>query len=234
MAGTPAADESIIGDECHIVSAAPGGPRSDSAFPHGSLDDYSNLLLLCKVHHKLVDDQDAEFPVSSLMELKKKHEEWVSDKLDASGFHDESRTGRQAREHAPSFLSRIRSGREVLALVTNACAYATYYDDLRTEVEEELVAGFVQDAQDWGELELESVRDRMRAARSLDEHLGDLEEARFWVFGGRELQIAEGKSGPYDWPVAHVRVLRSSNPEIVRSARSAKHGDEGPGREDAG
>ena len=234
MAGTPAADESIVGDECHIVSAAPGGPRHDSAFPRRSLDDYTNLLLLCKVHHKQIDDQEAEFSMSSLTELKKRHEEWVSAKLDASGAHDESRTGRQGREHAPAFLSRIRSGREVLALVTNVCAYATCYDDLRTEAEEEIVAGFLQDAQDWGELELESVRDRMRAARFLDEHLGDLEEAGFWVFGGRELQRADGQSGRYDWPVAHVQILRSSNPEIVRLVGSAKHGAADPGREDAG
>ena len=135
---------------------------------------------------------------------------------------------------APAFLSRIRSGREVLGIVTSACAYATYYDDLRTEAEEDLVAGFLQDAQDWGELDLELVRDRMRAARSLDDHLRVLEDAGFWVFGDRELQTADGRTGPYDWPVAHIRVLRASNPEIVRLVRPAEHGDEGPRNEDAG
>ena len=56
MAGNPVDDDSIIGDECHIVSAATNGPRYDPDFPDDQLDDYSNLLLLCKVHHKLIDD----------------------------------------------------------------------------------------------------------------------------------------------------------------------------------
>lgn len=227
MAGTPAADDSIIGDECHIVSGAPSGPRHDPTFPHGGQDDYSNLLLLCKVHHKLIDDQEEKFPASSLVELKARHEEWVSNRLDASGFPDSAGEAGKDPRPAPAFLSRIRSGRELLAIVTSACAYATYYDDLRTEAEEDLVAGFLQDAQDWGELDLDSERDRMRAARSLDEHLRDLEDAGLWVFGGRELQIAEGKTGPYDWPVAHVRVLRSSNPEIRLVRPDPRHEDAG-------
>ena len=57
MAGTPVDDESIVGDECHIVSAVSTGPRHDPEFPREKLNDHANLLLLCKVHHKLIDDQ---------------------------------------------------------------------------------------------------------------------------------------------------------------------------------
>lgn len=229
LAETPIADESIVGDECHIVSAAYGGPRHDPVFPEARLNEYSNRLLLCKVHHKLIDDQELEFPASRLAEIKRRHEKWVSDKLDASGSLDRAGKAGQDRKHTPSFLSRTRSGREVLAMVTNACAYATYYDDLRSEAEADLVAGFLQDAQDWGELDLEFVRDRMQAARSLDEHLRDLEKAGFWVFCGRELQTYEGESGRrHDWPVAHVRVLRNSNPGIIRLGGPVEQGDENP------
>ena len=57
MAGTPVDDELIVGDECHIVSAVSTGPRHDPEFPREKLNDHANLLLLCKVHHKLIDDQ---------------------------------------------------------------------------------------------------------------------------------------------------------------------------------
>ena len=74
MAGTTVDDESIIGDECHIVSGVSGGPRYDPDFADEKVDDYSNLLLLCKVHHKLIDDQELEYTASRLTKLKASHE----------------------------------------------------------------------------------------------------------------------------------------------------------------
>ena len=219
-------DESIIGDECHIVSAVSGGPRHDRNFPQEKVNDYSNLLLLCKVHHKLVDDQEVEYSALRLTKTKMDHEKWVSEQLDSSTAKAGRGCTSQVLGNSPDFLHRIRSGREVLDIVTNTCAFASYYDDLRNEEEDELVAGFLQNAQDWGELGLESVGDRMRAARSIDEEIRELEEAGFWVFGGREKQSLQGGVGSeVEWPVAHVRVLRSSNPEIIVVDDCAKQGE---------
>ena len=58
--------------------------------------------------------------------------------------------------------------------------------------------------------------DSIRASRSLDEHISDLKQVRLWVFGCREKRVLEGGTGPeIDWPVAHIRVLRNTNPEIT-------------------
>lgn len=64
---------SIVGDECHIVSRAPNGPRHDP-FYAGDPDDYDNLLLLCKADHKQVDDQTGTYSVEKLKQLKAQHE----------------------------------------------------------------------------------------------------------------------------------------------------------------
>ena len=214
--GAPVDDESIVGDECHIVSAHSGGPRHDPEFAHKELNDYSNLLLLCKVHHKLIDDQPSEYTASRLANIKANHEKWVSEQLDTSGSHTRPVRIRRAAKNTPAFLRRIRSGKELLDIVTDACAYAPHYEDLRNRTEDELVAGLLQDAQDWDELELDSVLERMRAARSLEDQIEKLERAGFWVFGCREQQILEGGTGPNtDWTVAHIRVLRDTNPEII-------------------
>ena len=216
MPDTPVDDESIVGDECHIVSARAGGPRHDPECDHKKLNDYSNLLLLCKVHHKLIDDQASEYTASRLENIKAGHEKWVSEQLDPAGSRTRRLRIRRAAENTPAFLRRIHSGKELLDIVTNACAYALHYDDLCNGKEDELVAGFLQDAQDWGELGLDSVRDRMHAARSLDDYIEELERAGLWVFGCREQQILQGGTGPNtDWPVAHIRVLRDTNPEII-------------------
>ena len=214
--GTHVDDESIIGEECHIVSAVPGGPRYDPDFAHARVDKYANLLLLCRVHHKLIDDQEIRYTVSYLANLKASHETWVSAQLDSSNSDTRPLRIRQVPENIPVLLQHIRSGKELLAIMSNACAYVPHYDDLRDETEDELVACFLQDAQDWGELGVESVSDRIRASRSLDEHVRDLERAGFWVFGCREKRVIEGGTGPKtDWPVAHIRVLRNTNPEIT-------------------
>ena len=223
--GTPSDDDSIVGDECHIVSPVSGGPRHDPEFPRDKLNDYANLLL-CKVHHKQIDDQQSEYPPSRLTKIKADHEQWVFDQLGSARSRPRPTHVRRVAENMPSFLRRIRSGKELLDIVTNACAFAPHFDDLRSEVEDELVAGFLQDAQDWGELGPESVRDQMRATRSLDEHIGELEKAGFWVFGFLEKMILEGGTGAdTDWPVAHIQVLRDTNPEIIVSGAPSKKCD---------
>ena len=214
--GTPVDDESIIGDECHIEFASSGGPRHNPESAQEKLDDYGNLLLLCKVHHKLIDDQTSEYSVSHLVEIKVRHEKWVSEQLEALGSEKRPLRIRRVEKDGPAFLSRIRSGKELLHIVTDACEFAPQYDELRGRKEDELVAGFLQEAQDLGKLGLDSVSDMMLASRSLDDDIEEFERAGFWVFGYREHFILEGAVGPdNDWPVAHVRVLRNTNPEII-------------------
>lgn len=48
--------ESAVGDEAHIVARSPGGPRFRE-MEEGVVDSYENRILLCKVDHKVVDDQ---------------------------------------------------------------------------------------------------------------------------------------------------------------------------------
>jgi hypothetical protein len=78
---TASDDESVVGDECHIVSGNTQGPRHDPAFPVEQLDEPENLILLCKVHHKMVDDQYETYTVQMLQGLKENHEKWVSSTL---------------------------------------------------------------------------------------------------------------------------------------------------------
>jgi hypothetical protein len=81
----------------------------------------------------------------------------------------------------------------------------------------ELLAAFLQEAQDWGDLwgELEA-GDRVKTAHRLSTLLRELEEAGFLVFGGREIQLLEGGiTPPSSFPVAILRVVRATNPEVM-------------------
>lgn len=83
-------DESIVGDECHIVAKELGGSRRNSSFPSEKLNSYENLILLCKVHHKMVDDQANTYTVETLHEIKEQHVEYVRRGLEPIVFQGSS------------------------------------------------------------------------------------------------------------------------------------------------
>ena len=72
---------SIIGQEAHIVGKKTKGPRGKSTMPIEQRDKYDNLILLCSIHHKLIDDQPKSYTVKKLVEFKKNHVNWVTENL---------------------------------------------------------------------------------------------------------------------------------------------------------
>ena len=216
MEATSKDDESVVGDECHIISAKPGGPRYDSSFPSDQIDSHSNLLLLCKVHHKLVDDQESTYTAELLRQLKDNHEKWVAEQLDSSSKDDHRIRIKRVQNNIPEYLRRVTDGTELLALICDSCAYSFDHDELKTEEEADVVGEFLQNAQDWGEFGVDESGLRVRTGFQLTQSIRELENAGFWLFGGREIQVIEGGKGAQDsWPVAILRVLRKTNREIL-------------------
>lgn len=82
MDATETDDESIVGEECHIVAREENGPRGNADLTAEQRDKYNNLLLLCNVHHKLIDDQANTYTVEGLKEIKASHEKWIKSSLD--------------------------------------------------------------------------------------------------------------------------------------------------------
>ena len=76
-------DPSLVGEAADIVAEQSGGPRGKSDLPHEQRND-PNLILLCSVHHKQVDDQLSYFTVETLTSIKAEHESWVRQTLSGS------------------------------------------------------------------------------------------------------------------------------------------------------
>ncbi|KYF74729.1 hypothetical protein BE17_15255 [Sorangium cellulosum] len=74
-------DASLIGEVCHIIADSPNGPRGASPLTAEERDRYSNLILLCNVHHKVIDDLPGDYPVERLHAMKEQHERWVRETL---------------------------------------------------------------------------------------------------------------------------------------------------------
>jgi len=86
MDATTQDDESVVGDECHIVSDKSNGPRYNSEFLIDEIDSYPNLILLCRIHHKMVDDQSEKFTADFLRRLKAEHTSWIAETLESATF----------------------------------------------------------------------------------------------------------------------------------------------------
>lgn len=62
----------------HIIADKPDGPRGDPVLSEQLKKDINNLMLLCDVHHRLVDKVEVEgHPTELLREMKRRHEERV-------------------------------------------------------------------------------------------------------------------------------------------------------------
>lgn len=68
-----------LSEYAHIIADSPEGPRGDKELSEKLCDKKENLILLCKEHHKLIDDAGGVemFGVKLLRELKRKHEERI-------------------------------------------------------------------------------------------------------------------------------------------------------------
>jgi hypothetical protein len=209
-------DESIVGEECHIISSSTSGPRYDQSLPQEKLDAYENLILLCRTHHKMIDDQSESYSSDILRQMKMNHEVWVSEKLSASQNPKRVKIHR-VKQNIPAYLVRLTTGREALNLVLHSYVMWTNHDELNTQEEVDLIGGFLQNLRDLADIgsELEPA-DEVQASFSLTKSLEELERAGYFVFGGREIQLIEGgNEEPSDWPVAFLSILRKNNGSIV-------------------
>lgn len=224
-------DNSVVGEECHIVSPRGLGPRNEPAFPEAQFDEPGNLILLCRVHHKMVDDQCETYTVDLLRQVKASHENWVSTSLSEDQLLPPVRVKR-LRENIPTHLARLDSGDAILSLVQGASSLEHGHDKLRSRDEFDLVAGFFQAVQEYGDMsDIFEAGDQVRAGFEVSEVLKELEAAGFWAFGAREVRRLVGGRGPArTWPVAIIRVVRATSPEILKVDLTSLQSDESQGR----
>jgi hypothetical protein len=67
--------DEMIGEICHIKAKSPEGPRYDPNQTDAERHSFDNLILFCRNHHKVVDDQPKKFTVEWLKVTKQNHEQ---------------------------------------------------------------------------------------------------------------------------------------------------------------
>ena len=79
--GSLANEDVLVGEVAHIVAQNASGPRGKQDPPGGTRDCQANLILLCREHHTIIDQQPGRFPVAKLVQWKADHEAWVGSQL---------------------------------------------------------------------------------------------------------------------------------------------------------
>ncbi len=211
MAATAIDDESIVGDECHMVARSSDGPRGDPLISENEVDDYPNLILLCKVHHKLIDDQPSTYTLEYLKTLKRSHEKWLQDTL--------LRAAAGKKQPDAVLLVRIMTGSEALSVVVGADAYDFGNDEPKDVTEQVIIGDFLQALQDYGEVgEDLTMSDKVRVGFELTQEINKLDASGFVVFGASQPRAFKAGNGSLELSVAMIRVIRKDNPIIRKVA----------------
>lgn len=121
----------------HIFASNPGGPRFNPAIGAGQANEDSNLILLCPVHHRLVDENPSAYPAEVLRHIRDNHLTVVTTSSPSAPPETPHRlSGASRLEHALSIWERERQNGseefwqklfsnqpELLAAATNGGAF---------------------------------------------------------------------------------------------------------------
>lgn len=72
---------SLTGEVAHIVGEQENAARGRSSLSLDDRNDPDNLMLLCREHHKIVDDDEKTYTVEQLEGIKLSHLEWLRSTL---------------------------------------------------------------------------------------------------------------------------------------------------------
>jgi HNH endonuclease len=92
----------VIGQIAHIVARHPDGPRGKESFQGTDINSLENLVLLCPVHHTIIDQQPRTYTVEVLTQMKHQHEQYIKARLDLLNRYSTASSHNQIHFSAPT------------------------------------------------------------------------------------------------------------------------------------
>ncbi len=205
----------VFGEEAHIVSEKPNGPRF-RPMTIEEVDAFANLLLLCSSDHKIVDEQVTYYTEQRLQALKREHEQWVKDRVSPTV---PAIIIRDPEAGKPVMLQRIDTGKALMNVVAHTLAAHHDNPEPRSVEEAELIGGFFQNTSDcidiWDDI---GPSGRIEAEFLMSEEITRLRDAELVVYAGVKNHVIEGGAEPpTPWPVAYIVIRRSYDESIQAS-----------------
>ena len=202
------AEEFNIGEECHIISSKPNGARHKPNI--GDYDLFDNLILLCRNHHREIDELTDTYTEELLRYIKVNHEKWVQTTIN-NAINSNKHT-------KPKFLARITSGKELLNIIADTHGYRTDYDEVDNEEDANYIGGIFQELQDYGDISGSvEVYCKVQMGFELKKLLKDLDEKGYYLFGERGVERMKSVNGNIDnLTIATLVIKKKDSSEIVK------------------
>ena len=209
----------VLGEEAHIVSEEPNGPRY-RPMPKEEVDTYANLILLCPSDHKIVDEQVTYYTEQRLQTLKREHEQWVTYRFSPTPPPIRVRDPEVGK---PTALQHIDTGKELMNIASHKHAIHHDSPEPRSTEEAELMGAFLQSVTDYNDIWNDiGPNGRIQAEFSMTEEITRLREAGLVVYAATRNHILEGGVGaPSPWPVAYIAIYRSDD-EVIKNSPTDK------------
>ena len=204
----------VLGQECHIRSSKTNGPRYDSNFPKDKFDAPENLILLCRNHHKEIDDFPLKYSIESLIKIKNDHEVTIHNR---SSQEIPQIKVIQSSKYLPAV--QITSGMQLIDMASGAAGFAYAFD----ETEDDEIYGLIKDLLSYVE-DLDIISDvsqssKLDMARELKMIMNDLENHGYFVFGAVANDKITGGVSP-DAPWRTIYYTLTTKKEIKYIARA--------------
>ncbi|WP_258574915.1 HNH endonuclease signature motif containing protein [Streptomyces shenzhenensis] len=200
-------DPSVVAEEAHIVAQSPQGPRGDANYP-GDVDHHENLILLCRIHHKMIDDQVNEWTIGKLRGTKSSHEAWVAERLRATPQRTQLIPDPGVPNPEDVNFDLIISGAQLWNLLNGASSWRFSYSQEGAEEEVDEMVGMLDELSDWADIsgDIIGLRRQRETAKRVEEVINRAAEIGY-VFYARELALLI-TGGAYDepWPWKQVEV----------------------------
>jgi len=202
----PADREVLIGEEAHIISESRKGPRGLASVPGMDFDGYYNRILLCRIDHRIVDDQPNHYTVDKLRGIKSQHEQWVGERLHKlpEELADAPIGLRPKYPSRGMILSRLRTGKDAwLATIGSAFYLFEPIDEDQASIDAcDATDRFLSNLKDYAEAH-DIITDRgfgsiREAQRDLRQGLDELASHNLIAFGAQRDMLITGGAGSPD------------------------------------
>jgi HNH endonuclease len=216
--GTETDDPSIFGEEAHIVARSSGGPRA-GALSEDKLDSHENLILLCREHHKQVDDQPNHYTIERLRAIKQAHKGWITSL--GAGEPEPMRLVPDPSFPQPKQLKIVFRGHALWSMIKQVVAFEYALPDRLDDEDEDLIVEFLDLIKDYLDIaeDLDSVREQRDAEKTLGSYVSRLGERGFFVGASiRHMLLTGGVSREGSpWPILTIEVQPSVVAAVVDS-----------------
>lgn len=202
-----------IGDECHIISEQPNGPRYIANYGK-DFDNNDNLILLCKNHHRKIDELWETYTIDLLRTFKVNHENWIKKIIEEAK--------NKSNIKPQKLLPKLTNGKQIVDIIYDVHAFQLDHCELNSKEEVDFVSNFLQNIQNWREVSCLGdfeIGQKIQLGYDLTKELVELEEHGFSLFGERKRSrvINANKDELGVWDIAILVVMRQNNPAIINS-----------------